>query len=285
MPGQPFINAAHGSTLDGKSTGICRHDQTAYRFHFPRRAHAADRPVHAFFRIRLVGANASAPARHFDAVRPLGHGAAIASTAEQPETIHDFYGFPRALYELRYPAPGAPDLAKRAAALLGEQGIPATTTDHGLDHGAWVPMLLMFPDADIPVAQLSIQPRLDAAHHFRIGRALRELRDDGVMIVGSGQITHNLRMADFSARPEDADPRVTEFTDWFEGRMAERDIDALLDYRARAPHAALMHPTDEHLLPVFSALGAAADDYELAVQSLGTFQRALAMTNYVFADA
>ena len=86
-----------------------------------------------------------------------------------------------------------------------------------------------FPDADVPVAQLSIQPHLDAAHHFRIGRALRDLRDDGVMIVGSGQITHNLRMADFSARPEDADPRVAEFTDWFESRMAERDIDALLD--------------------------------------------------------
>jgi 4,5-DOPA dioxygenase extradiol len=143
----------------------------------------------------------------------------------------------------------------------------------------------MFPDADIPVAQLSIQPHLDAAHHFGVGRALRELRDDDVMIVGSGQITHNLRMADFSARPEDADPRVIEFTDWFEDRMAQRDIDALLDYRARAPHAALMHPTDEHLLPVFSALGAAADDYTLGIQSLGTFQRALAMTNYVFSDA
>jgi 4,5-DOPA dioxygenase extradiol len=208
----------------------------------------------------------------------------VASIAQKPETIHDFYGFPRALYEIRYPAPGAPDLAQRAAAMLDAHGIPAATAEHGLDHGAWVPMLLLFPDANVPVAQLSIQPRMDAAHHFRIGRALRELRDDGVMIVGSGQITHNLRMADFSARPEDADPRVAEFTDWFESRMAERDIDALLDYRARAPHAALMHPTDEHLLPVFSALGAASDDYALGVQSLGTYQRALAMTNYVFSD-
>jgi 4,5-DOPA dioxygenase extradiol len=208
----------------------------------------------------------------------------VASIAQKPETIHDFYGFPRALYEIRYPAPGAPDVAQRAAAMLDAHGIPTATAEHGLDHGAWVPMLLLFPDADVPVAQLSIQPRMDAAHHFRIGRALRKLRDDGVMIVGSGQITHNLRMADFSARPEDADPRVAEFTDWFESRMAERDIDALLDYRARAPHAALMHPTDEHLLPVFSALGAASDDYALGVQSLGTYQRALAMTNYVFLD-
>ncbi|MEM5345872.1 class III extradiol ring-cleavage dioxygenase [Paraburkholderia azotifigens] len=208
-----------------------------------------------------------------------------ASTSDAPETIHDFYGFPRQLYEIQYPAPGAPDVARRAAALLGDAGIPAATQPHGLDHGAWVPMLLLFPHADVPIAQLSIQPRLDPAHHFRVGRALRPLQDEGVMIVGSGQITHNLHEADFSARPEDADPRVTEFTDWFETRLAERDIDALLDYRRQAPHAEFMHPTDEHLLPVFAALGAAPDDYRLGIQSLGTFQRSLAMTNYVFGNA
>ncbi len=181
----------------------------------------------------------------------------------QPETIHDFYGFPRQLYEIQYPAPGAPDVARRAAVLLNEHGLLADTQPHGLDHGAWVPMLLMFPNADVPVAQLSIQPHMDAAHHFRVGRALRALKDDGVMVIGSGQITHNLRAADFSARPEDADPRVTEFTDWFEAKLAAHDIDALLDYRRQAPHAVLMHPTDEHLLPVFAALGAADDDYTL----------------------
>ncbi|MGH8781847.1 DODA-type extradiol aromatic ring-opening family dioxygenase [Paraburkholderia sp.] len=214
-----------------------------------------------------------------------GTAAPVASTAERPETIHDFYGFPRALYEIEYAAPGAPDVARRAAALLDAHGVATATQPHGLDHGAWVPMLLMFPAADIPVAQLSIQPHMDAAHHFRVGRALRALKDDGVMVIGSGQITHNLRAADFSARPEDADPRVAEFTDWFEDRLAGRDIDALLDYRNRAPHAALMHPTDEHLLPVFAALGAADDDYTLQIQSLGTYQRALAMTNYVFGNA
>ena len=108
---------------------------------------------------------------------------------------------------------------------------------------------------------------------------------DGVMVIGSGQITHNLREADFSARPEDADPRVAEFTDWFDAHLAARDIDALLDYRRLAPHAALMHPTDEHLLPVFAALGAADDAYQLRIQPLGTYQRVLAMTNYVLADA
>ncbi|CAB3790580.1 4,5-DOPA dioxygenase extradiol [Paraburkholderia caffeinitolerans] len=216
---------------------------------------------------------------HWNTLKP------VVSTAERPETIHDFYGFPRALYEIQYPAPGAPETAQRAAALLRAQGVSVDEEGHGLDHGAWVPMLLMFPDADVPVAQLSIQPHADAAHHFALGRALRELRDEGVMVIGSGQITHNLRAADFSARPEDADPRVAEFTDWFEARLAARDIDALLDYRNQAPHAVLMHPTDEHLLPVFAALGAADDDYTLGVQSLGTYQRALAMTNYVFGSA
>jgi 4,5-DOPA dioxygenase extradiol len=105
------------------------------------------------------------------------------------------------------------------------------------------------------------------------------------MVIGSGQITHNLREADFGATPEDADPSVAEFTGWFEDKLARRDIDALLDYRAQAPHAIRMHPTDEHLLPVFAALGAADDDYQLGIQSLGTYQRMLAMTNYVFASA
>jgi 4,5-DOPA dioxygenase extradiol len=209
----------------------------------------------------------------------------VASVATQPETIPDFYGFPRELYELRYPAPGARALGEQAAALLNQQGIASATADRGLDHGAWVPLLLMYAQADIPVAQLSIQPRLDPAHHYRVGRALRALREDGVMIMGSGQITHNLRSADFGARPEDADPSVTEFTDWFEARLAERDIEALLDYRRRAPRAVQMHPTDEHLLPIFGALGAASDDFELRIHSLGTFQKTLAMTNYVLTDA
>lgn len=208
--------------------------------------------------------------------------ASVASTSPTPETIHDFRGFPAALYEIQYRAPGAPALAQQAVALLQADGIEAATAEHGLDHGAWVPMLLMYPEADVPIAQLSIQPRRDPAHHFRVGRALRSLADDGVMIVGSGQITHNLGAADFGAGPEDADPRVAQFTEWFEARLAARDVDALCDYRRQAPHAVLMHPTDEHLLPVFAALGAAPDDYELRIQSLGTYQRALAMTNYVF---
>ncbi|MCG1054233.1 dioxygenase [Mycetohabitans sp. B5] len=205
----------------------------------------------------------------------------VASLATAPETIHDFYGFPRALYELTYDAPGAPDVAQRAIELLRQAGIAASGAVRGLDHGAWVPLLLLYPAADIPVVQVSIQPHRDPAHHYRVGRALRPLRDEGVLIVGSGQITHNLRAADFSARPEDADPRVTEFTGWFEARMATHDLGALLDYRQQAPYAVSMHPSDEHLLPVFAALGAADDDYKLEIHAQGTYQRSLAMTHYV----
>lgn len=209
----------------------------------------------------------------------------VVSDAEHPETIHDFYGFPKSLYDIEYRAPGAPTLAARTAELLDAAGFPTQREARGLDHGAWVPMLLMYPQADIPLAQLSIQPHDDPAHHFWIGRALRPLRDEGVLIVGSGQITHNLRAAEFGAPPEHADPIVAEFTDWIEARLAARDIGALLDYRRQAPHAAHMHPTDEHLLPVFAALGAADDHYRLGIQALGTYDRALAMTNYVFEAA
>jgi 4,5-DOPA dioxygenase extradiol len=167
-------------------------------------------------------------------------------------------------------------------ALLQDAGIAAGTAQRGLDHGAWVPLLLMYPDANIPVTQLSIQSHADPKHHYGLGRALRALKEEGVLIAGSGQITHNLREADFGAGPGDADPRVALFTRWFDERLAARDIDALLDYRRRAPHAELMHPSDEHLLPIFAALGAASDDDALAIQSLGTFQRSLAMTNYLF---
>jgi 4,5-DOPA dioxygenase extradiol len=209
----------------------------------------------------------------------------VASIADKPETIHDFYGFPRELYELTYDAPGAPAAATRATVLLRDAGIAAATASRGLDHGAWVPLMMLYPQADIPVAQVSIQPHRDPAYHYRVGRALRSLRDEGVLIVGSGQITHNLRAMSFSATPEEADPRVTQFTDWFEARMHAHDIDALLAYRSQAPHAILMHPSDEHLLPAYVALGAADDDYGLDVQSLGTYQKVLAMTNYIFGSA
>ena len=178
--------------------------------------------------------------------------------ATTPETIHDFRGFPAPLYELRYPAPGSPDLAVKAAELLAHAHLPARIDpSRGLDHGAWVPLRLLYPDADIAVVPIAIQPELGPAHQYAIGRALAPLRDEGVLIIGSGSITHNLH--DFGAGYSDARkaPYVLPFIEWIEQRLAAGDIDALLDYRRQAPYAERAHPTDEHLLPLFVALGAA----------------------------
>ncbi|HTN94523.1 MAG TPA: class III extradiol ring-cleavage dioxygenase [Gallionella sp.] len=180
------------------------------------------------------------------------------SRAVHPETIHDFSGFPAELYELQYHAPGAPETAKSTALALQRAGIPVELDDtHGLDHGAWVPLSLMYPKADIPVAQLSLQPDNDPAWHIALGRALRPLREHGVLIVGSGSISHNLRELFKHPQGAPVPAWVTEFCDWIAERIAAGDLDALGDYRARAPHAAMNHPTDEHLLPLFVALGAA----------------------------
>jgi 4,5-DOPA dioxygenase extradiol len=180
------------------------------------------------------------------------------SRAVQPETIHDFSGFPAELYKLQYPAPGAQEMAQAAANALQLAGIPSQLDDaHGIDHGAWVPLSLMYPKADIPVAQLSLQPAKDPAWHISLGHALRPLREQGVLIVGSGSITHNLR-AVFNHPPGAPAPDwVTEFCDWMAQRISAGDLAALGAYRTLAPHAVQNHPTDEHLLPLFVAIGAA----------------------------
>lgn len=179
------------------------------------------------------------------------------SMAAQPRTIHDFGGFPDELYRLQYPAPGAPELARRVTELLGEAGLPCgASSDRGLDHGAWVPLMLMYPGAEIPVTQLSIQPQRDPRHHFAVGKALAPLQDEGVLIVASGSATHNLH--EFRGQgPDSPSPAwVTEFAEWLDAAVAEGRTDDLLDYRARAPHAVRNHPTDEHLLPLYVAMGA-----------------------------
>jgi 4,5-DOPA dioxygenase extradiol len=180
------------------------------------------------------------------------------SSSSWPETIHDFSGFPQVLYELQYPAPGSPDMAKAVVEALQQAGIPTQLNDkRGLDHGAWVPLSLMYPTADISVTQLSLQPNKNPAWHLALGRALRPLREQGVLIIGSGSITHNLRA--IFQHPQDATvPNwVTEFCDWMTEKIRSGDLDALCDYRRLAPYAAHNHPTHEHLLPLFVALGAA----------------------------
>jgi len=177
----------------------------------------------------------------------------------KPETIHDFYNFPEPLYRLRYPAPGAPDVAQRAQAVLKAAGFTAAIDGcRGLDHGAWTPLLYAYPQHDVPVVQISIQPALGPRHHLQVGKALGGLSKEGVLIVGSGHMTHNLRdWARGQGRPE---PYAREFQAWVFEKLEEKDLDALLEYRSRSPHGARAHPTDEHFLPLFVALGAAQED-------------------------
>ena len=182
---------------------------------------------------------------------------AAVSAMARPETIHDFYGFPQKLYRLAYPAPGAPELASRVSTLLGGKGIAAHLhPTRGLDHGAWVPLLLMYPDAGIPVTQLTVQPSLGTEHHFHLGEALRPLRDEGVLILGSGGATHNLH--EFGRHRRDAPPPawVTGFQEWLAHAVESSNTDDFLHYRERGPEAARNHPSEEHFLPIFAAAGA-----------------------------
>lgn len=179
------------------------------------------------------------------------------SVAARPETIQDFFGFPEALYALTYAAPGAPDLARRIAELLDGAGLPCRRDpERGLDHGAWVPLSLAYPAADIPVTQLSVQTALGPVHQLALGRALEPLRRDGVLILASGSATHNLR--EFGRYPLDAPPAsyAADFADWLDDAVARGDEAALADYRARAPHARRNHPSPEHFLPLLAAMGA-----------------------------
>lgn len=201
----------------------------------------------------------------------------------KPETIHDFHGFPRDLYEQRYPAPGAPQLAQKVVKLVGASGFPASVDPgRGLDHGAWVPLKWMYPAADIPVTQLSVQSRRGPRHHFELGAALQPLRGDGVLVLASGGIVHNLRDLDWQAQGREPIAWAREFNEWIAHRVASRALEDLLDYRRLAPSAQRSHPTEDHFDPFFVALGAGgphAERLELGFD-LGT----LGLDGYVFRD-
>jgi 4,5-DOPA dioxygenase extradiol len=203
--------------------------------------------------------------------------------AEKPETIHDFYNFPEPLYRLRYPAPGAPEVARRAQALLKESGFTAGIDGcRGLDHGAWVPLRWMYPAHDVPVVQLSVPPELGTARHVALGRALAPLADEGVLIVGSGHTTHNLRDWMTNLRRREPLPYAQAFAGWLEERLAAHDTDALVAYRERAPEAARAHPTEEHFLPLFVAWGAAGPAPRVERIVEGYEAGALALDSYAF---
>ena len=180
-------------------------------------------------------------------------------TSAQPATWHDFGGFPPALYALQYPAPGSPTLAHEVIALLQSAGMAAQgDAERPFDHGAWVPLMHLFAQADLPVVQVALPSQAGPAEVYAMGVALRSLRQSGVLVMGSGSMTHNLR--EFFGGEREPAPYVLEFSRWIEETLLRGDLAALLDYRRRAPHAARAHPTDDHFLPLFFALGAAGDD-------------------------
>jgi 4,5-DOPA dioxygenase extradiol len=212
-------------------------------------------PTHVF--LRGLGPSLGKPravvcvSSHWEAPQPtLG-------TAPRLSAIHDFSGFPEALYKLQYSAPGDPALAGRARSLLESAGIKiAEDPKRGLDHGAWVPLSLMYPEADVPIVPLSVQSRRDAAYHAALGAALAPLREEDVLVLGTGGATHDLRRADFRAGenpPED----VQAFEEWLVRSIEAGATEDLLAWQARAPHAASNHPTPEHLFPLFVPLGTA----------------------------
>jgi len=170
--------------------------------------------------------------------------------------VYDFYGFPEKYYQTKYAAPGAPELASRVRELLKSKSLAvADDPTRGLDHGAYVPLVAMYPDADIPVLQVSM-PGLDTRELFALGQALAPLRDEGVLVFGSGFLTHNMRYAFRPGTPEWA----REFDSWAEGALSRLDIDALLDFKARAPAAEMALPTWEHYAPLLVATGALGAD-------------------------
>ena len=186
--------------------------------------------------------------------------------APRHEAVYDFGGFDPELFTLRYDAAGAPGLAARVAALLAQAGIEAhSVAEGGLDHGIWTALRYLYPAADIPVLPLAFVPSRSPAQQFALGAALAPLAGEGVLVLGTGSITHNLRRAlagGLRANPDQPEiPESAAFREWLRARGAALDWDALFDYRQRAPHALDMHPTDEHLLPWFVAAGAGGTDH------------------------
>lgn len=204
--------------------------------------------------------------------------------ARAPETIHDFGGFPAELYRIQYPASGHPEVAAQALALLQADGWDAVANGtRGLDHGAWVPVRHLYPQADIPVLQVSMPAALDPAAALRLGRSLAPLAHEGALIVGSGSITHNL----YEFRQElgaEAAAYATEFVGWARDTLQRRDEAALVDYLAVAPHAARAHPSPDHYLPLPFAYGAAASGAPVHILDGGMTYGILAMDTYVFGD-
>lgn len=198
-----------------------------------------------------------------------------------PDTIHDFFGFPEGLSRIRYPAPGSPDLGRMVSRLLADAGIASERdAGRGLDHGVWVPLMLMYPEADIPVVPLSIQPGATAAEHLRIGRALAGLRDEGILVLGSGGAVHNLHQY----RPGGGTVAdwAQQFDSWLDGVLTDGRADELVETWTDAPGGRTAHPRDEHLLPLPLAFGAAGPGAKGRALHRGFEHGSLGMAAYAF---
>lgn len=216
----------------------------------------------------------------------MTRGGALVSAAAEQETIHDFGGFPAELYTLQYPAQGEPALAARIVQRLQQAGIAAGLDDsRGLDHGAWVPLRYLYPDADVPVFQLALPYPLDTHAALALGRALRPLRDENVLILASGSLTHNLYEISREAGASgtgDAEDYAVAFTRWVRDAVQAQDWQRLADYRRLAPQAVRAHPTEEHFLPLLIAAGAAEADETVRVFDGGVTYGVLAMESYAW---
>ena len=216
---------------------------------------------------------------HFATSRPAIGG------DERPGMIYDFGGVAPELFRIVYPAPGDSIVALKVGGLLQAAGFaPAVVRDRGYDHGAWVPLMLLYPEADVPVVQLSVQPHLGAAHHVRVGRALASLRDEDILVVGSGSATHNLDEFFHGGREAEAPAPewVTAFDEWVREKAEAGAVDELVNYRALAPHARENHPTEEHILPLHLALGAAGEGAKGRRVHSSYRNGVLSMATYVF---
>lgn len=179
------------------------------------------------------------------------------SKDESYRAIYDFGGFDDRLYSMQYSPKGSPELAEIMKNLLRQNDRKVELVNNaGLDHGAWIPLMLMFPDPFIPVVQVSIQPNQQPDHHYALGTALRELRSQNVLIIGSGAMTHNLYASTFANHDSIPPQWVTEFTSWMKERLETGDTNSVLHYRNLAPYAERNHPTEDHIIPLFAAMGA-----------------------------
>ncbi|QCD95048.1 extradiol ring-cleavage dioxygenase-like [Vigna unguiculata] len=200
------------------------------------------------------------------------------------DTIYDFYGFPKEMYQLKYPAPGAPKLARRVKELLRKSGFNRVDEDtkRGLDHGAWVPLFLMYPEADIPVCQLSIQSNQDGTHHYNLGKALAPLKDEGVLIMGSGSAVHNLRAISPNSTVQ---PWALEFDNWLKDALLEGRYEDVNHYEEKAPHAKKAHPWPDHFYPLHVAIGAAGENAKAKLIHSSIELGSLSYASYQFTSA